>query len=434
MSRTGFFAFSAWFLLQPFTVLTAAYLGILALDKMLAPILIVIWVATAILGQQRTDAKRVSFILIALAFFLVRNLSKIDNASFYPFILWEDIILFGYFCIPILYVNNIERITTASKLIAINAVVACSSAFLVAMGWLTLPYERSSEGRFDLAIQKSIGLYSSYGDVAQISAYFLLLALFVPTSLTLRRHAKGGLAVGLLAFAVVIIGLIGNQSRSMLLSLIVAVAIAWIFYYRSKPNTNKLLYNTLLFAMGAIAISFVAVVINQIISLLGALGGADASGTAAGRLIQYQYALELISQNPILGVDGSYYERFIAQVNGIHNMWLGQMARGGIITTLLLLWLLLKLFRISLRVLNEPETRLFGTVAIGYLFAVLVSTLFYPANSQFFWALLGMNVAIVTTLDMQRLGKHETAPALDNSDTTRIPSKNRILAYRGTRR
>ncbi|RRQ21646.1 O-antigen ligase family protein [Thiohalobacter thiocyanaticus] len=401
MARLGFFAFSIWFLLQPFTVVTSFYLGILALDKLLAPVLILFWAVSAVIGKQRIDTSKISYLLIAFAFFIIRNVSKIDEPEIYQYLLWEDAILFGYFCLPILFVDNLERVKTASKLISVNAVLACVSAFLVAVGWLTLPYERSSAGRFDLTIQKSIGLYSSYGDVAQISAFFLLLALFVSTILALRKKSSGWTAIKIFAFIVVIIGVIGNQSRSMILSLIVAVSMALIFHFRSKA-TNKLLYNTLLIAIGTVAVSVSVVVINQIISLLGSFGGADAAGTAAGRLEQYQYAFSVIGDNPILGVDGSYYSKYGAYVRGIHNMWLGQMARGGILSVLLLLWLLLRLLKASLRLQDNPETRPYGSVAVGFLFAVFTSTLFYPADTQFFWPLLGMGIAIVCTMSMHK--------------------------------
>lgn len=401
MVRLGFFAFSIWFLLQPFTVVTSFYLGMLALDKLLAPALILFWIVTAVIGKQNIDARKVSYILIAFAFFIIRNVSKIDEPEIYQYILWEDAILFGYFCLPILFVDNLERVKTAGKLISLNAVLACVSAFLVAVGWLTLPYERSSAGRFDLTVQKSIGLYPSYGDVAQISAFFLLFALFIPTILTLRKKSSGWTTIRIFAFIVVIIGVIGNQSRSMILSLIVAVAMALIFHYRSK-TTNQLLYNTLLIAIGIAAVSVSVVVINQIISLLGNFGGADAAGTAAGRLEQYQYAFGLIRDNPILGVNGTYFSKYGAYVSGIHNMWLAQMARGGVLSVLLLLWLLIRLLKASLRLQKQPETRHYGSVAVGFLFAVFTSTLFYPANTQFFWALLGMGTAIICTMNANK--------------------------------
>ncbi|MCA1804927.1 MAG: hypothetical protein LC646_06235, partial [Xanthomonadaceae bacterium] len=185
---------------------------------------------------------------------------------------------------------------------------------------------------------------------------------------------------------------------SILLSLVVSLIMALIFYYRSKETANKMLFNTLFLVIGMSVASFAVVTINRIISLLGSMGGKAAEGTAMGRLQQYEYAYSLIVEYPILGVDGAYYAKFGPYVSGIHNMWLGQLAYGGFISALLLFSLLFMMFRISLQLLQNPKTRSYGTVTIGYMFAVLVSTLFYPGNTQFFWALLGMNAAIVTTL------------------------------------
>lgn len=398
MKTIALLGFSTWFLLLPFTVVASIYLGITAPDKLMAPMLIVLWLFLLIIGQQRISQKHLQFIAVAFIFFFVRNLSKIDDPTVYTSLLWEDAILLGYFCLPILYINTQASITTASKLISINAVVGCLSAFFVALGWLTLPYERFSLSRFDLGIQKSIGLISAYGDLAQLATYFLLLAICVPASLALRKRARGGKLLALFAVTVVTMGLIGNQSRSLLLSLAVASFMASIFYFRSKKNANRMLFNTLFFAIGISVISFVAVTISRITTALGSMGGGQAAQTAAARLEQYEYALSLVKTYPILGVDGAYYAKFGNLIGGIHNMWLSQLARGGLISALLLFWLLLMMFRLSLRLLNDPQTKQYALVTLGYMFALLVSTLFYPADSTLFWALLGMNSAILSTL------------------------------------
>lgn len=397
MSRLYFYMFAIWFLILPLSVLSSIYLGITAIDKLMAPLLIALWLVLLLFGNSRIDPKKISFILLAFSFFLIRNISKIDDSSLFISLLWEDAILFGYFCLPILYIDDISKLKTASKLISINAIVGCVSAFLVAIGLLTLPYERFSQSRFDLGVLKSIGLFSAYGDLAQYSAFFLLLAVFIPENLKFRNRNSSGKLIAMLAFALVIMGLIGNQSRSFLLSLITALFMAIVFHYRSKETANKMLFNTLLFAIGISVMAIAAVTISQITAFLGSLGGGGAAGTAMARFEQYQYAFRLINENPIFGVNGAYYAKFGASINGIHDMWLSQMARGGIVSGLLLFWLLFMMLRSSLRLLNNPHSRSYGVVTIGYMFAVLVSTLFYPSDTSLSWALLGMNVAILTT-------------------------------------
>jgi O-antigen ligase len=398
MSHLFFYAFAIWFLALPFTVISSISLGMTAIDKLMAPLLIVFWFGLLMIGRYRFDNKKLSFIFLAFAFFLVRNVSKIDDSTLYASLLWEDIILFGYFSLPILYIENLSNIRTASKVISINAIVGCVSAFLVAFGLLTLPYERFSQSRIGfLDIQKSIGLFSSYGDLAQFSAYFLLLALFVPTSLTFGNKKYAGKLPGIFAMVVVILGLISNQSRSFLLSLIAAIFMALIFRYRSYKPANKMLFNMLLLATGISFAAIIAYLFADLVSVLSSLGGAQAQGTAMSRLEQYQYAYGLIKEYPLFGVDAAYYSKHAENIHGIHNMWLGQLARGGIASVGVLGGLLFMMFRASLKLLDNPLGKQHGIAAIGYMFAVLVSTLFYPAGSSLFWALLGMNTAIITT-------------------------------------
>jgi O-antigen ligase len=397
MPSFGFIAFAIWFLILPFTVISSIYLDIIAVDKLMAPALIMLWIFLAITGKSTLDMKKIGFTLLAFVFFFVRNLSKLDTTALYTTRLWGDAILFGYFCLPILYIDSLPKIRAAAKLISINATVGCVSALLVAIGLLTLPYERFSAARFGLEIQKSIGVFSSYGDLAQFSAYFLLLAVFIPASLRIGNRQGEGKLLAVLASVVILMGLIGNQSRSMLLSLLVATLMAVMFHYRSKTGVNKFLFNSLFVVIGTSAMAIAAVVITRIIWFLENLGGAGAAGTAQARLEQYGFAFQIINQFPILGADSAYYLQFGEVIDGIHNMWLSQLALGGMAGALLLFWLLLRLFRASLKLLDRPETRQYGVVTIGYLFAVLVSTLFYPGDTALFWALLGMNTAIVTT-------------------------------------
>lgn len=402
MSRFVFYVFAIWFLILPFTVISSIYLGMTALDKLMAPVLVVLWFMLLMIGNYRFDQKKLAIILVAFAFFFLRNISKIGDSALYASLLWEDAIRFGYFCLPILYIDNLAKVRTACKLVSINAVVGCVSAFLVALGLLTLPYERFSQSRIGLDIQKSIGLFSAYGDLAQFSAYFLLLAIFVPASLRFGNKNKAGKLLGILALVIVIMGLIGNQSRSFFLSVIAAIFMALVFRSRSKKNANKMLFNLLFIAAGMSALAIVAISFTHITGLLAGMGGSQAEKTAMGRLEQYQYAFGLIKEYPIFGVDAAYFATYGEYVHGIHDMWLGQLTRGGFASGIVLAGLLFMIFRASLKLLDNPQAKQHGIAAIGYMVAVLVSTLFYPADTALFWTLLGMNAAIVTTLRMSR--------------------------------
>lgn len=400
MVRVAFFIFSIWFLMLPFTVIFSIYLGTISLDKQLAPMLILLGIFLLLIGKYKINKEKFFIILAALCFFLIRNISFATDLSLFSTVLWEDAIRFGYFCLPILFIDNLKRVKVASKLISINAVVGCVSGFLVALGLLALPYERFAQSRIGYVdIERATGLFSSYGDLAQHASYFLLLSLYVPKDFSLWGKNINNKLLKLSAFAIVIMGLIGCQSRSYLLSVIVALVTGKLFNYRCKKTTNTTLFNILFVVTSICSISIIAYGFNNLVSFLANLGGSQAHGTAMGRLNQYQYAFSLIKENLVFGVNASYFLEYDTNIHGIHNMWLGQLVRGGFVGIFALLGLFYMILRVSLSMLNSPKTQQYGIVTLGYMFTVFVSTLFYPADGSLFWALLGMNVAQASTIN-----------------------------------
>jgi len=402
MAQPIFTLFSLWFLLLPFTIISSLYLGIVALDKLIAPILLIVWLVMFSLGHYRISQNKLLIIIIAFLFFFLRNISFIDNSAVYISLLKEDAILFGYFCLPILYVNNIDKVKAIGKLVSINAAVGCTSAFLVALGLLSLPYERFSRSRIGLDIDKSIGLFTSYGDLAQHAAFLLILSVFLPVVFVKKRKLR--YLISFVAVVIVIMGLIGNQSRSFLLSIIAAFLAASFFLYRSGLKRNMLTIDILLSAVGIVLVGVATYFFVDIINLLAGLGGEQAQSTAGGRVLQYRMAFDLVKENLILGVNGDVFSRAGASIHGVHNMWLGQLARGGVISVAILLALLFLIFRSSLILLNNQSAKYYAIVTIGYMAAVIMSTLFYPGDSVLFWVLLGVNAAIITTLKSNCVG------------------------------
>ncbi len=404
MVRTTFLLFSIWYLILPFSGLTHLYISIsgLAIDKAMAPVLMLIWIGMLFAGKVRLDKAKLLLLIHVFVFFLVRNISFVNDASLFIELIWKDAILFGYFALPVLFINNMKRVDIASKLISANAVVACVSAFLVAIGLLVLPYDRFSESRIGFeGIQKSIGVITSYGDVTQLAAFFLLLGIFMPGKLFLSgRRAKK--LIKLAVFLIIIMGLIGNQSRSYLLSLIFAYGAALFFSYRGRESTNTSVVDMLLVLAVAFIIPLMAVMLSDIVSALSGMGGKEALGSAGARLGQYEMASTIIRENPLFGVDSEFFAKNPHFAHGVHNMWLGQLTRGGIVSTLILLVLVINIFRRSIRLFKNDNTAGYAKVLIGYLAAVFLSTLFYPADTAIFWSLLGMSVSIIYYLNTNK--------------------------------
>ena len=423
MARFIYLMYVLWFLLLPLTVISSTYLG-MAIDKKMAPLLILSWAALYLMGKANLDQRKISLLLIAFSFFFIRNLSFINNSTVLIEMLWEDVIRFGYFAIPILFLNNNQKVKTATKMISFNAMIGCVTAFLVAFGMLTLPYERFSQSRIGFEdIQKSIGLFSSYGDLAQHAAFFMVVALVIPSNFFTSKKNL----VRLIVVTIVIMGLIGTQSRSYLLSLIAAPIMCAIFYYRSQKTTNKTLNSILLTFAAIIIVVVIAYMFRNIVSVLSNMGGSQASATAEGRLGQYQLAFSLIKEFPILGVDSEFYLKNGYIGHFVHNMWLGQLVRGGFVSAIVLLILLLTIFKRTVTLLSDNTTQPYALISLGYMAALFISTLFYPADSMLFWALLGMNAAIVYTIKPEF---NNNNGGNEENHSKEITKQTSILKYR----
>ncbi len=418
MSRIFFLTFAIWFLILPFSAISSIYFRVagLAVDKVMAPMLIFIWLGLLLAGKYSLCKKKLLLLIYVFVFFMMRNISFIDDATVFTEFIWRDAIVFGYFALPVLYIDNLKRVDFASKLISVNAVVGCVSAFLVAFSILELPYDRFSESRIGFeSIRKSIGVITAYGDVTQLAAFFLLLGLFMPDKILPTGKKMTRKFIKLSVLLIIIMGLIGNQSRSYLLSLIFAYGVALFFSYRSKRTANTLLVDVMAILGIVIMIPLMLFILSDIVSSLAGLGGKEAMGSAGARLGQYEMAFSLIRENPIFGVNSEFYIRNGDFAHGVHNLWLGQLTRGGIASTLILLILMINVFRQCVSLFKIDNAVNYAKVLIGYLAAVFLSTLFYPADTDIFWALLGMCTAIIYTLTSLKTNKSDKV-AISNID------------------
>ena len=150
--------------------------------------------------------------------------------------------------------------------------------------------------------------------------------------------------------------------------------------------------------------------LSDIVSALSGIGGKEAMGSAGARLGQYEMAFSLIRENPLFGVGSEFYVRNPNFAHGIHNLWLGQLTRGGIVSTLILLIIVINIFRQCIRIFKIDNAVGYAKVLTGYLAAVFLSTLFYPADTDIFWALLGMCVSIIYYLNNNK------TEVVDNSE------------------
>lgn len=382
--------FIFWLLLLPTSWVFSAYLPVIAPGKMLAPLLLL----AGSVGVLRSPLGRVREVvvlgLLAAAFILLKHLSFMGDGTVYSGLLWNDAILLGYFMVPVVCIRNLRQFRQAAWAIVWVAVAGCVSAFLVSMGLLTLPLERFEASRLGIeSLRKAIGLFPSYGDLAQYLAFAVLWVVALPRHE--RRPVRWGALMRALVAVSVILGLLGTQSRSVLLSLVLALAAWWmiarISRFGRQPGVG------VVFGVGGGVLALVGLVVvfaGNLIDVLSHMGGATAAHTAMDRLQQYKVAWDIISASPLLGADLSTYEQMSGLIEHIHNMWLRIMAHGGMVA---LMALLVLLSRIVLGVFAAHRIQAkaqYARVAMGYLVAVLVSVEFYVGMGEMFWALLGV--------------------------------------------
>lgn len=430
MARATFILFSIWFLMLPFSRLSALYFSVagLAVDKIMAPVLVLIWFALFLGGKYSLDKKKFRLLILVFVFFVARNISFFDDAALFSERVWRDAILFGYFVLPVLFIDNLKRVDIAGRIISVNAIVACLSAFLVALSIITLPYDRFAESRIGFeGIQKSIGLITSYGDVAQLAAFFLLFGLFMPGKI-FPMGKKSQMLIRLIVLLIIFMGLIGNQSRSYLLSIIFAFSAALFYSYRSRRAANTSLIDAMALLSVVIILPFMIFMLGDIVSSLAGIGGKGAMGTASARLGQYELAYTLIREYPLFGIDAEYYLKNPNFAHGVHNFWLGQLTRGGVISVLLLLIIVISIFKqcVNLFKSDNDNTVGYAKVLVGYLAATFLSVLFYPADNSLFWALLGMCTSIIYALNI----KTEVEDDSVDDVIVKEPRNNRIIPKR----
>lgn len=382
--------FVLWLLLLPISWVVASHISIVAPDKMLAPLLIVLGVASVFRAPPERTARVVVFGALIVLLLLVKQLSFMGSGSIYWVLIWDDMVKFGYFMVPVLCIRDLSQFHKTSWVVTLIAIAGCISAFLVSIGLLTLPVERFEESRLGVeSLRKAIGLFPSYGDLAQYLAFAVLWVIVSPGR---QRSSDKKIKVMRYLVAVsVVVGLLGTQSRNVLLSLLVALAVLWMYTRLERAGVR--VKTGLILGLTGVFIVFmgvIAVFASDIVNALSGLGGQYAQNTAMARLDQYALAWKIISASPLLGADLTTYQQLGTFIEGIHNMWLRLTAHGGLLSVLVMAVLLVRVFYGVRDASRVPEKATYAKVATGYLAALVVAVEFYVGMGEMFWVLLGI--------------------------------------------
>jgi len=131
--------FLLWLVLLPFSTITHSLTGVVAIDKLIAVPLLIIGCIRALHTKIRTKSMLIYLIFCALYAFS-SNIALIDDYSVFFQEFLQISINLGYFMIPTLYIYNRDILVKVNTIMIFLAMIGCISAFLVAVGVVTLSY------------------------------------------------------------------------------------------------------------------------------------------------------------------------------------------------------------------------------------------------------------------------------------------------------
>lgn len=382
--------FYIWMLLLPFSWVIAYYTNFIAIDKLIAPVLLVLGMFLTLQTTQKRINNIIVLIALSAMLLVVKHISFVGMGSLYQALMWEDGIKIGYFLVPLLCINNREQFDRAAWLVVIISIIGCLTVFLVAVDLLTLPAERFEISRLgEGGLRKSIGLFRSYGDMAQYVTFAILWLVVAPTMSLKNKHIYR--YARLVMFVSVFLGLAGAQSRNLLLSVVLGLFMLWVFrYLDGKSRALKKLLSLAIIWSAAIMLFFIVMFSDEIINLVSHIGGGLAGKTVTTRLEQYGFAINLFKQQLLFGADASMYASFSVQIEYIHNMWLRLAAHGGLVTLLVVIALFARIFTAIRKTAYIADSRPVAVILSSYFVVMLFSSMFYVAMGEMYWVLLGI--------------------------------------------
>lgn len=367
-----------------------------SLDNLMAPVLMLLALFQPRLAHGAHQAARMrglaALVLIYFLYSLATVLPLMSETSLLMQKSWLALRTGFYFVLPLLFIRDARGFRIVKTTIVIMAMIACISALLAALGMVQFEVTRFAQSRLGMDwLPKSIGLFSSYGDVA------ILCGL---TAVFLVSHKSGELGLflasklgKLIVVAVLILGLLGNQSRNIVLSIFAGVGAYWFLgTIRSSRQaaTGGLLVLSAMMVLTAVLLFFS----GDIVSGISQVGGEKAEATALGRLDSYRESFRIFSQSPLIGATPDIYRQHAYLVEGVHNMWIKVALRGGMLALFFMGTLFLMGFLGAARALYDERTARDARVAGAGIFVLLMATQFYGGLSDTFWVALGFCLSL----------------------------------------
>ena len=408
--------FALWVLSIPFTRLNV--IGTLSVDNILAPLLLVLWFATATLGgagnrqlYHRTVRIEWVFALVTL-YTIMRAGATIlgwGGGGLVIGELWVQAKEFLYLVLPLVYIRSHSDFRKIALFLVLVAVIVSLSSFAHSIGLVNLDFARDiSEGRLDAAeLGRSGGLVGNYGDIAVLTAFAAIAVCCLGQEGSGRfRKLLGWKGI---VYLCLLLGIIGSQSRNVVLALLVAVMVYFVMSGFRKQHGN-LLFVTIILSVGVVALAVTGLFSTEIFDFVR--GSGSVRGSAESRFMQYRAALPLITQYPILGPTGQARLQNMELLSHVHNIWLGTALRGGLLSSgsiLLLFWLQM---RGAFRQFSFGGFGCWAVLTLTGTCASLTASMFYSAqNSYVFLMLFGVLLSSIC------VGQTRPEPGRKHGDT-----------------
>ena len=390
--------YAFWILSLPFYQFSVV--GTYSIDNLLAPLVCILAVPINLLQDRRYVLKRMRILLLVLTFYSIYGLARMITFYGIPklfLIFGQYSLLHGfYFLAPILFIHDLRTFRMTKSMLIIVTMTGAMSAFLAAIGLIHLGLERFDETRVGLAwLPKAIGLFSSYGDLAILYGFTVVLII---------SHGRKDLFLGLgtrfgkmFVWITLLLGLVGSQSRNILLSTLTALGIYWVFRKFQKPMKSNLIPKIGLLLAGIIISSCILIVYgDNLMEIISNLGGKRARLSVDDRIGSYALALQLLKEEPmtfVLGVSSENYLVYAPVVDHIHNMWLKLLLTGGIFAVSGIAGLLWIALYPGLAPAKKPIIPAEPPHVVSTVAAIFIASQFYGGLSQMMWVLLGMLIS-----------------------------------------
>jgi O-antigen ligase len=415
--------FAVWVLLLPFNVVPVV--STYSPDNLVAPVLGILGLLSRVVSPRSAHGGSSPWWIMGLCglYALLNVMGTVVAGSLGQFAsaLWQEVRVALYFLLPVLFVRTIDQFNRCLILLCCGSVIVSLSAVAAGIGLLDVGF-KTPETRFDIGVERSLGLGATSGVFAAWSLVALLTVMTAEQwgTRTILRHGIVRWAM----YATLAAGVLAAQSRNVIMVVILGLVLLPAVRWFSRQRRGTILRVTIFLAPLLVVLLVVApLLLSYLYEAFATVGG---ERTMIGRLEHYQVAWGVITQHPF-GLSGSLRAKYEPLVDGTHSIWLGVLLKGGLPALLVLL-------AIFAAALTGPWNKLRRGVYPPQAAAMVVMALVMPVSGSFFvahhnlifWAFLGLPFAFQTLSDLPETSPGRAAVKPPSADRAGIAGVQRM--------